>query len=171
MDTFGKALRQIRINKGLSLKELGERCDPPTDPGYLSKLENGKIGVGEEMINRLSAALDVSPKILQELAEKTSQDKTLQFYASLLENTPFSKEVFLIKNWGKLKEIAQSPEKAKWEALLPVFGKQERIPSELRFRLIEEILSLELSEVEYFLEVISSYRNMKVRLDYEKTIK
>ena len=55
---FGKRVRELRVAKGLSQEDLGERCS--LDRTYISSLERGHRNVGLKNIAALAQALDVS---------------------------------------------------------------------------------------------------------------
>lgn len=75
MNHFGKRVRQLRRQKGLSLRDLA----PQVGVGftYLSKVENGRLDFGdfpsEALIHRLAEALDEDENELLLLAEKIPQ--------------------------------------------------------------------------------------------------
>jgi transcriptional regulator with XRE-family HTH domain len=72
MNRFGQRIRQLRQEKGLSLRDLA----PKVGVGftYLSKVENGRLDFGdypsEALIHRLAEALDGDEDELLLLAEK-----------------------------------------------------------------------------------------------------
>lgn len=55
LKAFGKHLRRIRKEKGLSLRELELRGE--IDRQYISKLEQGKINLSFHRLKKLSDAL------------------------------------------------------------------------------------------------------------------
>ena len=72
MNHFGQRVRQLRLAKGLSLRELA----PKVGVGftYLSKVENGRLDFGdypsEALIHKLAEALEADEDELLLLAEK-----------------------------------------------------------------------------------------------------
>jgi transcriptional regulator with XRE-family HTH domain len=71
--TFGKRLRQLRLERRLNQKELAARVG--IDFTYLSKLENDRMEPpGEETIQRLAAALSADVTELMLLARKVPSD-------------------------------------------------------------------------------------------------
>jgi transcriptional regulator with XRE-family HTH domain len=72
MNRFGQRVRQLRRQKGLSLRDLA----PLVGVGftYLSKVETGRLDFGsypsEALIHKLAAALDADEDELMLLAEK-----------------------------------------------------------------------------------------------------
>jgi HTH-type transcriptional regulator, competence development regulator len=71
--SFGKRLRQLRLDRRLNQKELAARVG--IDFTYLSKLENDRMEPpGEETIQRLAAALSADATELMLLARKVPSD-------------------------------------------------------------------------------------------------
>src|SRR5271154_4773429 len=72
MNRFGQRVRQLRVAKGLSLRDLA----PKVGVGftYLSKVENGRLDFGdypgEAFIRKLAKTLDTDADELLILAEK-----------------------------------------------------------------------------------------------------
>ena len=58
----GRRLRQLRVEKALSLRALGERSGVAFDA--INKLENGKRSARLATIRKLAEALGVEPKEL-----------------------------------------------------------------------------------------------------------
>ena len=56
---FGQRLKELRTQKGLSLRELANECD--LDNSYISKVEKGKINIQFGTIVELAAGLKVHP--------------------------------------------------------------------------------------------------------------
>ena len=52
-------IREIRKGKGLTLADVAERCDPPTTPQTIGRLETGTRTVSVGWLNRIAAALGV----------------------------------------------------------------------------------------------------------------
>ncbi|MXV14304.1 helix-turn-helix domain-containing protein [Hufsiella ginkgonis] len=59
---FGVHLRKIREDKGLSLREVADRCD--LDNSNISKIENGQFNIQLSKIFELAKGLGVSAKDL-----------------------------------------------------------------------------------------------------------
>jgi predicted transcriptional regulator/DNA-binding Xre family transcriptional regulator len=59
---FGQRLRHLRTERGLTLRELGDRVG--RQPPYLSRLENGKREATLTLIGALAQALEVTPGAL-----------------------------------------------------------------------------------------------------------
>lgn len=64
------AIREVRRAKGLTLEEVGRRCDPPTTAQTIGRLETGTRTVSVGWINRIAAALDVDAGDLVRMPEK-----------------------------------------------------------------------------------------------------
>lgn len=57
-------IRDIRKQKGLTLAEVAERCDPPTTAQTIGRLETGMRNLSLVWMNRIAAALGVDPELL-----------------------------------------------------------------------------------------------------------
>ena len=57
-------IRAIRKQQGLTLADLAERCDPPTTPQTVGRLETGMRTLSIDWLNRIAAALRVEPQTL-----------------------------------------------------------------------------------------------------------
>lgn len=159
--SFGGIIRQLRTNKGLTLKELGERCEPPLDTAYLSRIENDKIGVGPEMAARLGKALGVSADFLNQLAQPDEKDLAVVFFTKFMADL-FSKADK--QNWIDAANNINWEGSDEWEAVIPRFREDERIPSPLRMKVINKILSLEPDEVQFVDEVLELYKRHKLKV-------
>lgn len=62
MPVPGTNIRTLRVQQGLSLKELARATG--LNAGNLSKLETGRIGYSREVIDKIAAVLGVSPGVL-----------------------------------------------------------------------------------------------------------
>ena len=56
---FGRRLKSLRIEKGLSQKHLADKSG--VDRGFISACEHGKSNASLETICRLAAALEIPP--------------------------------------------------------------------------------------------------------------
>ena len=54
------AIREVRRAKGLTLEEVGRRCQPPTTAQTIGRLETGTRTVSVGWLNRIAAALGVT---------------------------------------------------------------------------------------------------------------
>ena len=52
-------IREVRKAKGLTLEEVGQRCDPPTTAQTIGRLETGTRTVSVGWLNRIATALRV----------------------------------------------------------------------------------------------------------------
>jgi transcriptional regulator with XRE-family HTH domain len=52
-------IREVRRARRLTLQEVAERCDPPTTPQTIGRLETGSRTVSVGWLNRIAAALGV----------------------------------------------------------------------------------------------------------------
>lgn len=57
-------IRDIRKQKGLTLADVAERCDPPTTAQTIGRLETGMRNLSLGWMNRIGAALGVEPQML-----------------------------------------------------------------------------------------------------------
>jgi transcriptional regulator with XRE-family HTH domain len=69
---LGRAIRQLRTERGLSQEELGLRAG--IHPTWVSHLESGRNNPAWGSVRRLAAALDVKLSELAALAEAPEQD-------------------------------------------------------------------------------------------------
>ena len=157
----GKAFQLARQMKGLSQKEVAERCDPPLDLSYYNKLEHDKIGVSPKMVARVAKALEVSVDFLDELARPSEDDLAKKIFTEILGNLIRSSNE--PENWIKMINEIDWDDSAGWDwaTFLPRFRQSERIPSNLRLDVISKILSMKLDEVEFINEVLELYSKRK----------
>ena len=52
-------IREVRRARGMTLDDVAERCDPPTTPQTIGRLETGTRTVSVGWLNRIAAALGV----------------------------------------------------------------------------------------------------------------
>ncbi|AKM06777.1 helix-turn-helix domain-containing protein [Pelagerythrobacter marensis] len=57
-------IRDIRKEKGLTLADLAEACDPPTTAQTIGRLETGMRNLSTKWMDRIGKALGVSPEAL-----------------------------------------------------------------------------------------------------------
>ena len=57
-------IRDIRKQKGMTLAEVAERCEPPTTAQTIGRLETGMRNLSLVWMNRIAAALGVDPELL-----------------------------------------------------------------------------------------------------------
>jgi transcriptional regulator with XRE-family HTH domain len=63
-------IRDIRRAKKLTLQDVADRCDPPTTPQTIGRLETGARTVSLAWLNRIASALGVEATDLVEFAER-----------------------------------------------------------------------------------------------------
>jgi transcriptional regulator with XRE-family HTH domain len=63
---FGRKLRQLRIEKGLTQQELAERLGYKTN-SYISDVESGHFIPSKEKLRKIAKALDVPFKVLEDM--------------------------------------------------------------------------------------------------------
>lgn len=105
---FGIRMRQLRRERGLTLRALGKKAG--VDHTYLSKIENNKPGFepGAETVRALASALGADPLELLELAGKVPPE--LQHMASSASGRRFyhrSKEITSPDEWDALAEVLE----------------------------------------------------------------
>jgi hypothetical protein len=59
-------IREVRRARGLTLDDVARRCDPPTTPQTIGRLETGTRTVSVGWLNRIAAALGVDAQDLVE---------------------------------------------------------------------------------------------------------
>ena len=59
-------IREVRRARGLTLDEVAQRCDPPTTPQTIGRLETGTRTVSVGWLNRIASALGVEAQDLVE---------------------------------------------------------------------------------------------------------
>ena len=62
-------IREVRRARGLTLDEVAQRCDPPTTPQTIGRLETGTRTVSVGWLNRIANALGVEAQDLVEGGE------------------------------------------------------------------------------------------------------
>lgn len=63
-------IRDVRRAKKLTLQDVADRCDPPTTPQTIGRLETGTRTVSLAWLNRIAGALAVEPTDLVLFAER-----------------------------------------------------------------------------------------------------
>lgn len=107
--TFGQKLREIRRDKGLTLRGLAEAAG--LDFTYLSKIENGKVGYlpAAETIRDLAQALGVDAIGLLDLADKLPPElATLAGNAKARRFFERAREIASPKDWDALLDLLES---------------------------------------------------------------
>lgn len=73
-------IRDVRRAKKLTLQDVADRCDPPTTPQTIGRLETGTRTVSLAWLNRIAGALGVEATDLVEFA---ARDEDVPLVASL----------------------------------------------------------------------------------------
>jgi transcriptional regulator with XRE-family HTH domain len=63
-------IREVRRAKKMTLQDVADRCDPPTTPQTIGRLETGTRTVSVGWLNRIAAALGVSAGDLVRLPDR-----------------------------------------------------------------------------------------------------
>jgi transcriptional regulator with XRE-family HTH domain len=63
-------IRDVRRAKKLTLQDVADRCDPPTTPQTIGRLETGTRTVSLSWLNRIAVALGVEATDLVEFSER-----------------------------------------------------------------------------------------------------
>ena len=113
-DGFGAKLRELRQEKGMTLRALAEAAG--VDFTYLSKIENDRLeySPGVETIRDLAQALEVEPmellqlanKLPPELAKLAGNEKARRFFQR-------AQEVASPKDWDALLDLLESRQLAR----------------------------------------------------------
>src|SRR3546814_15049736 len=69
-------IREVRKAKGLTLQDVAERCDPPTTPQTVGRLETGTRTVSVAWLNRIAGALGVDPSQLVTHPDRQARKST-----------------------------------------------------------------------------------------------
>jgi transcriptional regulator with XRE-family HTH domain len=112
--TFGQKLRELRQEKGLTLRALAEAAG--VDFTYLSKIENDKVGYlpGAETIRDLAQALGVDAIELLELANKLPPElAALAGNANARRFFQRAGEIASPKDWDALLQLLESRQSAR----------------------------------------------------------
>jgi transcriptional regulator with XRE-family HTH domain len=67
---LGKAIRQVRLERGLSQEEVGRRAE--IHPTWISHIESGRNNPAWGSVRRIAAALEISLSELAGLSEELS---------------------------------------------------------------------------------------------------
>ncbi len=77
-------IRDIRKEKGMTLADLAEACDPPTTAQTIGRLETGMRNLSINWMDRIGGALGIDPEMLVRSDAATHP----QVVAKLMENGP-----------------------------------------------------------------------------------
>lgn len=65
-------IRDIRLQKKMTLADVAARCDPPTTAQTIGRLETGMRSLSLSWMNRIAAALNVDPQLLVAAEERSA---------------------------------------------------------------------------------------------------
>jgi transcriptional regulator with XRE-family HTH domain len=116
-ETFGKKLRDLRIQTDVGLRELARLIDK--SPGYLSDVEHGHVPPpSEDVILKISAALNVDKKELLSVAQKMDPEIS-RYVAREPEAADFLRMAkdkrFDRNDWETLTKLAEAAKLGKTE--------------------------------------------------------
>jgi transcriptional regulator with XRE-family HTH domain len=108
-ETFGKKLRELRINSEIGLRELARLVDK--SPGYLSDVEHDHVPPpSEDVILKIAAALAVDKRELLSVAQKMDPELT-SYVAQEPEAADFlrmaKEKEFDRDDWERLSKLAE----------------------------------------------------------------
>jgi transcriptional regulator with XRE-family HTH domain len=63
-------IREVRRTRKMTLQDVADRCDPPTTPQTIGRLETGTRTVSVGWLNRIARALDVEAADLVQLPDR-----------------------------------------------------------------------------------------------------
>jgi len=63
-------IREVRRARNMTLQDVADRCDPPTTPQTIGRLETGTRTVSMAWLSRIARALSVDPADLVELPQR-----------------------------------------------------------------------------------------------------
>jgi len=117
--TFGKILRELRVNSDIGLRELARLIDK--SPGYLSDVEHDNVPPpSEDIILKIAAALTVDKKELliaarkmdPEISSYVAQDPEAADFLRMAQEKKFDRE-----DWDTLTKLAEAAKLGKAEKL------------------------------------------------------
>ena len=109
-ETFGKKLRDLRINLGIGLRELARLIDK--SPGYLSDVEHGHVPPpSEDVILKIATALTVDKRELLTVAQKmdpeissyVAQEPEAADFLRMAKEKEFDRD-----DWERLSKLAEA---------------------------------------------------------------
>ena len=110
VETFGKKLRDLRIDSGIGLRELARLIDK--SPGYLSDVEHDHVSPpSEDVILKIAAALAVDKRELLKVAQKMDPEIS-SYVAREPEAADFlrmaKEKEFDHEDWERLSQLAEA---------------------------------------------------------------
>jgi transcriptional regulator with XRE-family HTH domain len=121
--TLGSLVRESRIARKWSLKELGEKLESTrgagaVSPQFLNDVEHGRRVPSEEMLAQMAAALSLELDILRSLAGRSSPNVE-EYLAKHAETSSEVARVFRkaiesgFTDWKKVEGIVEPPKRRK----------------------------------------------------------
>ena len=116
-DTFGKKLRDLRVNSEIGLRELARLIDK--SPGYLSDVEHDNVPPpSEDVILKIAAALIVDKKELliaarkmdPEISSYVAQEPEAADFLRMAQEKKFNSD-----DWDTLTKLAEAAKLGKTE--------------------------------------------------------
>lgn len=94
-------IRDIRKQKGWTLADLAEACDPPTTPQTVGRLETGMRNLSTKWMDRIAKALDVDPQLLLRADNSTHPQIIAQLEQSGAEPLSKPRDAILPTDLGR----------------------------------------------------------------------
>ena len=133
---IGDRIRDLRKQKGLTQKELGERCKPPIADSTIRSYELGRLNPGLNTRRKIAKALDVNLGLLltDERGEPMSKEEITAMMGSMIPMT-VSERVDLI---DKLKVVTEMLELSK--EMADITGHEMDV-DRIAFTILSEIMA------------------------------
>ena len=93
-------IRDIRKDKGMTLAELAETCDPPTTAQTIGRLETGMRNLSIKWMDRIADALGVDPELLVRSETAAHPQVVARLYAHGPEALEDSRDAILATDLG-----------------------------------------------------------------------
>jgi len=101
---FGRKLRKIRKEKGISQQKLAEKLGYKTN-SYIAEVERGKFIPSEEKLKKIAKALQIKDILVEsKLEELGIKEKALQELFKDIPKLPKSEKKKIIEVYLKVKE-------------------------------------------------------------------
>jgi transcriptional regulator with XRE-family HTH domain len=88
-------IRDIRRERGMTLAELAEACEPPTTAQTIGRLETGMRNLSIRWMDRIAGALGVDPEMLVRSDGKTPAQVVAQLTGAGAEPLPSPRDALL----------------------------------------------------------------------------
>ena len=93
-------IRDIRKQKGMTLAELAEACDPPTTAQTIGRLETGMRNLSIKWMDRIADALGVDPEVLVRSESAGHPQVVAQLFAAGPEALESPRDAILATDLG-----------------------------------------------------------------------